>query len=125
MNPGSWHYHKKGIIMTIKFDFENNNIIQGSPQKISNQLKTQAQNVYNTMVAVFLRSSKMFWENPNATPQQIAEALGTDAKQLFEVHYKLGQFISSINPSDIEEISSIVGNFTVNEDGTVTVLPKS
>jgi hypothetical protein len=111
--------------MTIKFDFENNNIIQGSPQKISNQLKTQAQNVYNTMVAVFIRSSKMFWENPNATPQQIAEALGTDAKQLFEVHYKLGQFISSINPSDIEEVSSIIGNFTMNEDGTITILPKS
>jgi hypothetical protein len=75
------------------------------------------------MVGVFNRGSKMFWDNPNATPQQIVAALGPDAKQLFELHYKLGQLISTVNPADISEGSSVIGEFTMNEDGTVTILP--
>lgn len=108
--------------MAIEFDF-NKNPAPNNPAEISKRLKTQAKNVYNTMVGMFIRTSKMFWNNPNATPDEIAEALGTDAKKLFELHYKLGNFIAEINPSDISEVSNIIGKFTINEDGTVTVLP--
>lgn len=108
--------------MAIEFDF-NKNPSPNNPTEISKRLKTQAKNVYNTMVGMFIRTSKMFWNNPNATPEEIAEALGTDAKKLFELHYKLGQFIAEINPSDIAEVSPLIGSFTINEDGTVTVLP--
>lgn len=96
-----------------------------TPVEIADALKLQAKNIYNNMVAVFNRGSKMFWSNPNATPAQIAEALGSDGKELFELHYKLGQLISTADPTAIAEGSSVIGQFTTNEDGTVTVLPPS
>jgi hypothetical protein len=39
--------------------------------------------------------------------------------------YQLGQLISSVNPTDIATGSSVIGQFTMNEDGTVTILPPS
>ncbi len=72
--------------------------IPTQPQEIADALRNQAKNVYNNMVSVFNRGSKIFWDNPNATPEQIASSLGSDAKQLFELHYKLGQLISSVDP---------------------------
>lgn len=68
------------------------------------------------------RGSKMFWQNPNATPQQIALALGTDGKELFELHYKLGQLLISVDQNQINEGLSVIGQFDMNPDGTVSVL---
>ena len=96
-----------------------------TPTEIAESLKLQAKNIYNNMLIVFNRGSKMFWDNPNATPEQIAASLGPDAKQLFQLHYQLGQLISSVNPTDITAGSSVIGQFTMNEDGTVTILPPS
>jgi hypothetical protein len=92
------------------------------PSEIADALRTQATNIYNNMVNVFNRGSKMFWDNPNATPEQIAASLGPDAKQLFQLHYQLGQLISSVDPLAIYPGSSVIGQFTMNEDGTVTIL---
>ena len=96
-----------------------------TPTEIAESLKSQAKNIYNSMLGVFNRGSKMFWDNPNATPEQIALALGSDGKELFSLHYKLGQLISTIDATAISEGSSVVGQFTMNEDGTVTILPPS
>ena len=93
-----------------------------TPTEIAESLKLQAKNIYNNMLGVFNRGSKMFWDNPNATPEQIAAALGNDGKELFSLHYKLGQLISTIDATAISEGSSVVGQFTMNEDGTVTIL---
>lgn len=96
-----------------------------TPEEIAESLKSQTKLVYSNMVNTFNRGSKMFWQNPKANPEQIALALGSDAKQLFELHYKLGQLINTINPSDIMIGMSIIGQFIMNEDGTVTILPPS
>jgi len=93
-----------------------------TPEEIAATLKLQAKNIYNNMVSTFNRGSKMFWNNPNATPEQISAALGSDAKELFELHYKLGQLISSVDPIAITPGTTVIGQFTMNEDGTVTVL---
>jgi hypothetical protein len=108
--------------MAINFSV-NNRVPPTTPEEISETLKLQAKNIYSNMVNVFNRGSKMFWDNPNASPTQIASGLGPDAKQLFELHYKLGQLISSVNPTDIATGASVIGQFTMNEDGTVTILP--
>jgi hypothetical protein len=110
--------------MAINFNV-NNRVPPNTPEQISEALKLQAKNIYSNMVNVFNRGSKMFWDNPNATPEQIAASLGSDAKQLFQLHYQLGQLISSVNPTDIATGSSVIGQFTMNEDGTVTILPPS
>jgi|694.fasta_scaffold91028_4 hypothetical protein len=92
------------------------------PDEIADSLQTQAKNIYHNMVNTFNRGSKMFWNNPNATPQQIAVSLGSNAKELFELHYKLGQLISTVSPTDILPGTSVIGQFTMNDDGTVTII---
>jgi hypothetical protein len=94
-------------------------------EQIAQSLRIQAKSIYNNMVNTFNRGSKMFWSSPSATPAEIAAALGDDGKQLFELHYKLGQLISTVNPMDIAPGSTVIGQFTMNENGTVTVLPPS
>lgn len=93
-----------------------------SPDQIAQALRVQARNIYRNMVLAFNRGSKMFWQNPNATPQQIALALGTDGKELFELHYKLGQLLISVDQNQINEGLSVIGQFDMNPDGTVSVL---
>lgn len=95
-----------------------------SPAKIAaKRLVNQTRNTYEQMVQAFNQGSQIFWaNNTGATPADIASELGANAREVFELHYQLGQFISSIKPEAIIEGSSLVGNFTMNEDGTVTIL---
>ena len=91
--------------------------------QVSNRIKNQTKQTFQNMVNSFNEGSKTFWQNPRGlTPTQIAEALGTDAKEVFELHYALGQLIDSIKPDSIQEGWAAIGQFTMNEDGTVTIL---
>lgn len=78
---------------------------------------------YHQMVNAFNEGSQIFWNNDRATPEQIASKLGNNAKEIFELHYMLGQLIGNIQPESIQEGVSLIGQFTMNEDGTVTILP--
>lgn len=89
----------------------------------ANNLKSLTKQTYAQMVRAFNLGSKSFWQNKNATPEQIATALGTDAKEVFELHGKLGQLLANVNPNSIAEGTSIVGTFTINNDGSVTITP--
>jgi len=85
------------------------------------QIKQSARSAYQHLVTVFNNGSKQFWRNPQASPSQIAAALGTDAAEVFELHAKLGAFLASIRPEAIQEGIDMVGQFTCNQDGTVTI----
>lgn len=92
--------------------------------QVSSRIKNQTKQTFQNMVNAFNEGSKIFWQNPRGlTPAQIAEALGTDAKEVFELHYALGQLIGAVKPEAIEQGLSIIGQFVMNEDGTVTVNP--
>jgi hypothetical protein len=79
---------------------------------------------FNQMANSFNNGARLFWTNPDgATPEQIAALLGTDAGEIFMLHYQLGLFLSEVKPESIEEGLGIIGNFTINPDGTVTVIP--
>ena len=95
-----------------------------APAKIAaNRLVQMTKQTYNQMVQAFNQGSQVFWKNGmGATPEDIAAELGADAKEVFELHYKLGQLIASIKPEVISEGLSVIGNFTMNEDGTVTII---
>lgn len=92
-----------------------------TPEKIANQIKAETKSAFKDMVDAFNKGSKLFWNNSRSTPAEIAAALGTDAKEIFELHGKLGALIGSIKPEAISEGSSLVGSFVVNQDGTVTI----
>lgn len=89
----------------------------------ADNIRRQARHTFNTMVQAFNAGSKLFWQNSNATPEEVAAALGTDAQEIFELHAKLGQLIATVKPTAIVAGVSVVGQFEYNEDGTVTVLP--
>lgn len=89
----------------------------------ANRLIQMTRQTYNQMVQSFNQGAKTFWQNGmGASPAEIAAELGSDAKEVFELHYKLGQLIASVKPESIAEGASLIGNFTMNEDGTVTVV---
>jgi hypothetical protein len=91
--------------------------------QVANRIKNQTRQTFQNMVNAFNEGSKTFWQNPRGlTPIQIAEALGTDAREVFELHYALGLLINSIKPESIQEGWGVIGQFTMNEDGTVTIL---
>lgn len=89
--------------------------------RAANRIKNQTRTIYKQMCDSFNDGADFFWNNPNATPSEIAEQLGTDAKEIFELHYKLGQLIASVKPEDISQGLNLIGNFTMNDDGTVTI----
>lgn len=97
--------------------------VQQIPQaeQVADRIKNETRSAFRLMVDIFNRGSQTFWNNPSASPADIASALGTDAKEIFELHGKLGALLASIKPESIALGSSIVGAFTTNEDGTVTI----
>jgi hypothetical protein len=102
---------------------DNNQVPQTVPvpEKIANQIKAETKGAFRDMVNAFNNGAKLFWTNSRSTPQEIATALGSDAKEIFELHGKLGALIASIKPEAISEGSGVVGSFTINNDNTVTI----
>lgn len=91
--------------------------------RIANQLINMTIQSYNQMVDSFNRGSILFWNNPQGiTPEQIAAELGSNAQEVFQLHYKLGELIGSIKPERIAEGLSVIGQFSYNEDGSVNII---
>ena len=75
------------------------NVQPTEPEIAAKQIIAQARQSFNGMVRSFNDGSRNFWNNPRgATPAEISAALGTDAKEVFELHYALGLLINSIKP---------------------------
>lgn len=89
--------------------------------RIANQLKQQTRNTFQQLVSVFNQGAQQFWKSPRTTPAEVAAALGTDAKEIFELHGKIGALLAEIKPEAIASGLSVVGQFTYNQDGTITV----
>lgn len=102
---------------------DSRNPIRLNPADVAaTQILNQTRQTFYIMVKAFNEGSRIFWKNDNATPSQIAEKLGTDAKEIFELHYALGQLIANIKPEEISFGINLIGQFTINDDGTVTVI---
>ena len=91
-------------------------------QRTANDLLRVTKQTFEMMAHAFNEGSQQFWDNNDgATPQEIADVLGTDAKEVFELHAQLGAFLAGINPESVTQGLSYVGNIVYNEDGTVQV----
>lgn len=95
-----------------------------TPCMVSGQLKAQARGVHNMLVRTFNDGAKNFWANPNFTPEQIAECLGTDGRELFQLHAKIGALLAEVDPTAIAEGAAVVGEFVYSDDGHVIITPK-
>lgn len=101
---------------------DQNNVAQVNPALMAaNRLRATTRQTFNMMVQAFNQGAQTFWKNPRATPQEIADQLGADAKEIFELHSKLGSLLATVKPDSVAEVSSVIGSFTVNQDGTITI----
>lgn len=101
---------------------DQNNVAQVNPALMAaNQIRATTRQTFNMMVQAFNQGAQTFWKNPRATPQEIADQLGADAKEIFELHSKLGSLLATVKPDSVAEVSSVIGSFTVNQDGTITI----
>jgi hypothetical protein len=91
--------------------------------KLAKDILKETRKTFNQMVKMFNIVSQNFWANKdNIKASEIAQELGLDAKEVFQLHYLLGQLIQIIKPEKIENGLNLIGTFTINEDGTVTVI---
>lgn len=101
-------------------DFDNR---PPAEKMAAERLLRMTKNTFEQMVMAFNEGSMLFWGNRmGATPEAIALELGTDAAEVFALHGKLGALISEVKPEAIAGGLSVVGNFTMNEDGTVSIV---
>lgn len=101
---------------------DQNDVTQVNPALMAaNRLRATTRQTFNMMVQAFNQGAQTFWKNPRATPQEIADQLGADAKEIFELHSKLGSLLATVKPDSVAEVSSVIGSFTVNQDGTITI----
>lgn len=78
-----------------------------SAKNLLNQLTVQAEMQYNN-----------FWQNPKLTPQQAADALGTDAVTLRHLWLALVSFVNTVQPGTLTFNEPAL---TENQDGSITV----
>jgi len=89
--------------------------------RAARQIKDRARETFRQLADTFNQTSTHFWSHRKATPAEIAAALGTDAAEVFALHGKLGAMLATVKPEAIAEGQAVVGQFTVNADGTVTI----
>jgi hypothetical protein len=101
---------------------ENVVMVGANPTDVADRLILTTKKAYQILVNVFNQTSIMFWTNKqNFSPQQISDALGKNGKELFEIHGKLGEFLTSIDPEAIDLGLSVVGDFEFLEDGSIKI----
>lgn len=78
---------------------------------------------YETLKRIQKEGIRMGWDNPNLTPAEAAEALGADAAKIFTFHGILTGALVQIASLDglAPDISLPTNEFTLNQDGTVTI----
>lgn len=91
--------------------------------RVAKQIVDQARMMFQQLVFTYNEGAKSFWDNPIVAPQDIADALGTDAAEVFALHAKIGVMLESVRPDAIAPGKAVVGRFTINGDGSVTVSP--
>jgi hypothetical protein len=90
--------------------------------RVANMLKQQTRGTYQQLVQAFNQGAQTFWRNPRLKPSEIAAALGTDGKEVFELHGKIGALLATVNPAAIAAGAAVVGEFSYNTDGSVTAV---
>tara|TARA_B100001113_G_scaffold349652_1_gene345390 strand:- start:2237 stop:2554 length:318 start_codon:yes stop_codon:yes gene_type:complete len=100
---------------------DNNLITPTAAEAAATSLVKITKNSFSKLVHAYEAGVDTFWDNPEATPQEIANVLGTDASEVFSLHYKIGQLVASLDADVLSAATAKVGTFVQNEDGTVTI----
>lgn len=90
-------------------------------ERIGKELLFTTKRTYDGMVHAFNRGSQGFWGASPEDQQAALDFMGANASEVFQLHGKLGALLAEIDPEKIQDGLSVVGAFTYNEDGTVTL----
>lgn len=94
-----------------------------TPEEIKNneilRCATYRKGTLEALYSAYIVSFNDFWYNSIVTPQEVCNFYGNQAGQLFYVSSKTFEFMYLLNPTLVPPF--IPFEFTVNEDGTVTI----
>ena len=86
--------------------------VAGRIQKASSFLFRQMANTYANIYTDV-------WDNPDLTPQEVFDSLGTSGAELLTLADVLSSTVNGVVPGTIE--TGYPYEYTINEDGTVTI----
>lgn len=84
-----------------------------------NRIVENRDRLINAVIGGYETLLDSFW-NTEVSPQDICDFYGKEAYQLFQEAKKVEEFIRTYKPD--YELGVKIGNFEINEDGTVTIL---
>jgi hypothetical protein len=82
-------------------------------------IKAGIQRSFDSILKNFDENFKLVWQNRQLTPQQVFDAFGVEAVQLFQLAGAIQQMMNTLKPGCLPQTPP--KPFTINEDGTVTV----
>jgi hypothetical protein len=98
-------------------------ILQTDPAAIvAQQMANDAKSTFDLLMVKYTNGLNTLWRNKRASPQDICDALDTDAVELFTLHGSLGAVLNATAPAGVA-VPSIAdyGTYTANVDGTITI----
>jgi len=102
---------------------DQNNEQPSRAKVVADRLVDITRRTFADMTVAFNEGAFLFWNgNGGAEATDIAAELGTNAAEIFYLHARLGELLALVKPDSIEKALEVVGEFTVNDDGTVTVI---
>ena len=108
------------IINNLKDELVSPNSINRAKTK-ADTLKAMTVGVYDQIVSSFNDGAMQFWASEDATPQEIADQLGTNASGIFYLHARLGELVALVDPASIQRGLSAIGTYDNNADGSITI----
>lgn len=88
--------------------------------RVSRRIKQKSTETLFGLIGTYTELMQTVWQNPaGLSPQQVFEGLGTDASQLFSLATVLVTTVNTVQPGTLVDAHPY--NYTINEDGTVTV----
>lgn len=103
---------------------ETSTTLQTKQEAFAKSLKAFMESSYRNLELTQNRGISILWKSSALTPEEAVEALGTDAKKIFQLHGILTQALLDMAAVDgtQPQIALPTNAFTLNDDGTVTVL---
>lgn len=86
------------------------------------RIKKQSVDMLQNIKQIHQQMMQIVWQNKQGlTPQQVMDAFGSDAAELFQLSNALLTMLKTVKPDDEYGNTKAPYDYTINEDGTVTI----
>lgn len=93
-------------------------------QIAAGRIKSDSSRLFAQLLSAWRDDVVAVWNNPNATPQQVFDQLGTQGGATIDISSKTAAYLESLKPGCTSPVNALIGTYTVNTDGTVTAATK-